>query len=198
VTQCLAHDSPADECLAVHINMATTFPSAADMTDLTEAEKSSLAGMQFYNDHDSGYSKQQGTRPQTLGYGLVDSPSGQAAWIYEKFYAWTDHAGTPETALSRDAMLDNITLYWLTATAASSARLYWESFQNFKTPEITRPLGVSIFPKEIFRPSRRWAERRYKNIVYWNELNQGGHFAAFEQPAAFVEEVRKCFRGFRS
>jgi pimeloyl-ACP methyl ester carboxylesterase len=198
VTQCLARDSSADECPAVHINMATTFPGADDMTDMTEAEKSCLAGMQFYNDHDSGYSKQQGTRPQTLGYALVDSPAGQAAWIYEKFHAWTDHAGTPETALSRDAMLNNITLYWLTATAASSARLYWESFENFKTPEITRPLGVSIFPKEIFRPSRRWAERYYKNIVYWNELSQGGHFAAFEQPVAYVEEVRKCFRAFRS
>jgi epoxide hydrolase len=153
--------------------------------------------MQFYEKSDSGYAKQQGTRPQTLGYALTDSPAGQAAWIYEKFHAWTHHDGTPEGALSRDEMLDNIMLYWLPANAASSARLYWESAGSFKAQALELPVGVSIFPKEIFRPSRRWAERSYKHIIHWNELKSGGHFAAFEQPDSFVDEVRTCFAHVR-
>ena len=156
---------------------------------------------QHYREWDSGYSKQQSTRPQTLGYGLVDSPAGQAAWILEKFWAWTDCNGHPENALSRDELLDNVMLYWLTASGASSARLYWESFgkEFSSTPDrgVTIPTGCSIFPKEIVPTPRSWAEKRYKNIVYWNELDRGGHFAAFEQPELFVEELRACFRLMR-
>jgi pimeloyl-ACP methyl ester carboxylesterase len=187
-----------DHCAGVHVNMPIAGPGPDQMNDLTDREKAALAAMQFYQDHDSGYSKQQSTRPQTLGYGLVDSPSGQAAWILEKFYQWTDCDGHPENVLSRDELLDNVMLYWITASGASSARLYWESFgSGFAGDPVAVPSGMSIFPKEIFRPSRRWAEHRYSNIVYWNELDKGGHFAAFEVPDAFVNEVRNCFRLMR-
>lgn len=185
-------------CLGLHINMPIALPSAEDMADLTPRELEGLAAMQFYNDHDSGYSKQQSTRPQTLGYGLVDSPVGQMAWIIEKFFQWMDCDGHPENVLTRDELLDNVMLYWLTASGASSARLYWESFASSLSPDpVTVPSGMSIFPKEIFRPSRRWAERTYTDIRYWNELDKGGHFAAFEQPKQFVEEVRSFFRTVR-
>ena len=156
-----------------------------------------LADLKRHVDKGTGYSKQQSTRPQTLGYGLTDSPVGQAMWIYEKFREWTDCDGTPENALTRDEMLDDITLYWLTATATSSARLYYESFGAFGTDKVTVPTGVSIFPKEIVRSSRRWAERQYTNIIHWNELDRGGHFAALEQPELFVDEVRATFRSLR-
>ena len=144
-------------CAAIHVNMPLIFPDPEDLAAPTPAEQASLAAMAHYQDKDSGYSKQQGTRPQTLGYGLVDSPVGQAAWIYEKMWAWTDNKGAPEDALSLDEMLDNIMLYWLPATGASSARLYWESFGSFASTKLDIPVGVSIYPKEIFRPSRRWA-----------------------------------------
>ena len=182
-----------DHCKAIHVNMVSARPDPID-DDLSELEKRGLAGMKHYQDWDSGYSKQQSTRPQTLGYGLVDSPIGQAAWIMEKFWAWTDCNGHPENALSRDKMLDDVMMYWLTASGASSARLYWESFGSFSAGEVQTPTGCSIFPREIFVCSRRWAENRYKNIIYWNELDRGGHFAAFEQPALFVDELRNCFR----
>jgi pimeloyl-ACP methyl ester carboxylesterase len=185
-------------CQAIHLNMVSARPDPDTMNDLTEAEKSAIAGMKHYQDWDSGYSKEQRTRPQTVGYSLVDSPAGQAAWILEKFWAWTDCDGHPENVLSRDEMLDNIMLYWLTQSGASSARLYWESFGTLSSPrEIEVPTGCSIFPKEIFTPSRRWAEKRYTNIIHWNELDRGGHFAAFEQPESFVGEVRACFRPLR-
>ncbi len=187
-------------CAGIHLNMPIAAPDPATMNDLTPAEQSALAGIAHYGEWDSGYSKQQSTRPQTVGYGLVDSAAGQAAWILEKFWAWTDCDGHPENVLSRDELLDNLMLYWLPGTGASSARLYWESFrtQTQALAPITVPSGCSIFPKEIFRMSRRWAEKRFTNLVYWNELERGGHFAAFEQPATFVNEVRACFRNMRA
>lgn len=188
-------------CAAIHVTMPIVEPDPDTMSDLTDRERSALEGMAFYSEWDSGYSKQQSTRPQTLGYGLADSPVGQMAWIIEKFYAWTDceRDGTrhPENVLSRDELLDNVMLYWLNNSAASSARLYWESFHNPNRDPIHMPTGCSIFPREIFRSSRRWAERRFSNLIYWNEPDRGGHFAALEQPDLFVEEVRNCFRGLR-
>jgi pimeloyl-ACP methyl ester carboxylesterase len=186
-------------CAGIHLNMPIAAPDPETMADLTEREKSALAGIQHYQEWDSGYSKQQSTRPQTLGYGLVDSPAGQAAWILEKFWAWTDCDGHPENVLTRDELLDNVMLYWLPGAGASSARLYWESFgrQTQAMANVTIPTGCSIFPKEIFRMSRRWAEKRFTDIVYWNELEKGGHFAAFERPETFVDEVRACFRHVR-
>jgi pimeloyl-ACP methyl ester carboxylesterase len=193
VTTALGRQDP-DHCAGIHLNMVVARPDPATLGELTEAEQSALAGIQHYRDWDSGYSKIQSTRPQTVGYGLVDSPAGQAAWILEKFWAWTDCDGHPENVLTRDELLDNIMLYWLPAAGASSARLYWESFTAYDPSPVPLPSGMSIFPKEIFRPSRRWAEQRYTDIRWWHELDRGGHFAAFEQPATFVDEVRGFFR----
>ncbi len=183
----------AEHCAGIHLNMVVA-PPDPNAEDLTEREISALQGIQYYQDWDSGYSKQQSTRPQTLGYALVDSPAGQAAWILEKMWAWTDCDGHPENVLSRDEMLDNIMVYWLNAAGASSARLYWESFGSAMSGEpIAVPMGGAIFPKEIFRTSRRFAENVYTNIVHWSEFDKGGHFAAFERPEVFVEDVRSCF-----
>jgi pimeloyl-ACP methyl ester carboxylesterase len=187
----------SEHCAAINLNMPIVAPDPATLGSLTPAEQSALAGIQHYQEWDSGYSKQQSTRPQTVGYGLVDSPAGQAAWILEKFWAWTDCDGHPENVLTRDELLDNVMLYWLPGTAASSARLYWESFRTPPFDPVKVPVGCSIFPKEIFRCSRRWAEKRFGSLLHWNELAKGGHFAAFEQPATYVDEVRACFRGLR-
>lgn len=185
-------------CAGIHLNMLVGVrPDPSTMEDLTETEKSAIASLQYYQDWDSGYSKEQSTRPQTVGYGLVDSPAGQAAWILEKFWAWTDSDGHPENVLTRDELIDNIMLYWLAGAGASSARLYWESFNRARPGQVQVPVGCSVFPREIFRGSRRWAEKRFDRLIYWNELAKGGHFAAFEQPEAYVSEVRNCFRGLR-
>ena len=185
-------------CAAIHVNMPITSPTEAAVANPDEKDQRALAGAEFYQQWDSGYSKQQSTRPQTLGYALADSPSGQAAWILEKFYAWTDCDGHPENVLTLDELLDNIMLYWLTNSGASSARLYWESFEKLFNDEgesiVRMPAGCSIFPGEVIPTPRSWAELRYGNIQYWNELDKGGHFAAFEQPELFVNEVRQCFR----
>ncbi|MCA1661343.1 MAG: epoxide hydrolase [Novosphingobium sp.] len=184
-------------CAGIHVNMPVARPLPEDLATPSEAELRALAALKHYQDWDSGYSKQQSTRPQSLGYGLVDSPVGLAGWILEKMWAWTDNGGSPYDALSRDAILDNIMLYWLPGTGASSARLYWESFAKFADGEVMIPAGASQFPREIIPAPRKWAERRYKNLIYWHELDQGGHFAAWEQPALFVEELRGCFRLMR-
>ena len=184
-------------CIGVHTNMPVVAPTADMLSNPTEQEQEAMAARKFYQDWDSGYSKQQSTRPQTLGYGLVDSPVGQAAWIVEKFYQWTDCNGHPENVLTRDELLDNVMMYWLTAAGASSARLYWESFARGSMNDVTVPSGVSIFPKEIFKASRRWVETRFKDLRYYNALEKGGHFAAFEQPEMFVAELRACFGSMR-
>ena len=181
-------------CQAIHLNMAVVTPDPETFDDLTEFEQAAIQSFQFYQDSDSGYSKQQSTRPQTLGYGLTDSPIGQAAWIIEKFYQWTDCDGHPENVISRDELLTNIMMYWLTETAASSAKLYWESFGEFNGSEVTTPTGVSIYPKEIFRASERWLKKRYTNLKYYNVLQEGGHFAAFEKPEIYINEIRTFFR----
>jgi epoxide hydrolase len=196
VTTWIGVEDPA-HCAAIHLNMPIAPPDPATMNDLTDREKSALAGMQHYQEWDSGYSKQQSTRPQTVGYGLVDSPAGQAAWILEKFWAWTDCNGHPENVLSRDELLDNVMLHWLPATGASSARLYWESFRTLSLDPVRVPVGCSIFPKEIFRTSKRWAEKRFEKLIHFEEMPKGGHFAAFEQPELYVNEVRACFRKVR-
>ncbi|WP_369795106.1 epoxide hydrolase family protein [Halioglobus sp. HI00S01] len=200
VTQAMGQ-SETEHCAGIHVNMPIAAPDPETMDDLTEAEQQALTDLAFYNDWDSGYSKQQSTRPQSLGYGLADSPVGQMAWIMEKFYAWTDNkingVKHPENVLTRDELLDNVMLYWLNNCAASSARLYWESFKNPNLGPIDMPVGCSIFPREIMRTSKRWAEKRFSNLLYWNELERGGHFAAMEQPEVFVNEVRACFRKMR-
>jgi len=185
-------------CQAIHLNMAIAAPDPETLESMTEKEQLALKDMGFYQEWDSGYSKQQSTRPQTLGYGLVDSPIGQAAWILEKFYQWTDCNGHPENILTRDELLDNVMMYWLTNSGASSARLYWESFNNNNQDEINIPTGISVFPKEIFRASERWIKKRFTNLKYFHELEIGGHFAAFEQPEIYIQEIRKFFGLFNS
>ena len=193
ITSYIARQDP-EHCLGIHINMGIVAPDP-NAENLTANELSIMAGWKYYQDWDSGYSKQQATRPQTLGYGLVDSPSGQAAWIVEKFYQWMDCNGHPENIVSRDELLDNIMVYWLTGSGASSARLYWESFGGGEGREqpVSIPMGATISTKDIFRTSERFASRVFTNIVYWKDKEEGGHFAAFEQPNAFVSELRECF-----
>jgi pimeloyl-ACP methyl ester carboxylesterase len=187
-----------DHVAGIHVQLAIVRLDPSLLTDLTEREQSSLDSGAYYSRWGSGYSTQQASRPQTLGYGLVDSPAAQCAWIVEKFWDWTDCDGHPENVVSRDDLLDNVMLYWIPATGASSARLYWESFHSTNTDPVDVPSGVSVFPKEIFRPSQRWVETRFTDLRYYNERDKGGHFAAFEQPDAFVDEVRAFFRLVRA
>jgi pimeloyl-ACP methyl ester carboxylesterase len=196
ITHELARQFP-DRIMAIHTNMPFVSFNSIDTTDITAEEQAGLDAMDLHRRTGRGYSEQQSTRPQTLGYALTDSPVGQCAWIVEKFWAWTDCDGHPERALTRDQMLDNISVYWFAATAASSGRLYWESLRQANAAPVTVPTGISVFPKEIFPISRRWAETRYLDLRYFNRLERGGHFAAFEQPALFVEELRKFFRLLR-
>jgi pimeloyl-ACP methyl ester carboxylesterase len=184
-------------CIAIHLNMPIARPAAGSSGDLTVDEQQALAAYAEHRQWGTGYSKQQSTRPQTLGYGLVDSPVGQLAWIVEKFWAWTDCDGHPENALSRDELLDNVMVYWATGSGASSARLYWESFNDFATDgRVDLPTGVAAFPKEILRTPRRWCETTY-NITHWTTMPRGGHFAAFEQPDLFVDDVQAFFATVR-
>ncbi len=187
--------------VSIHLTPPLAPPDPATFDDLTERERAALVSLEHAAEWDSGYSAEHSTRPQTVGYGLVDSPTALCAWIIEKFWAWADCDGHLENALCRDELLDNLMLYWLPGTGASSARLYWESIRQVNEwisgsaiEIVAVPTGCSIFPKEPQRPSRRWAARRFPDIRWWNELDKGGHFAALEQPAAFVNEVRSFFR----
>ena len=186
----------ADHCTAIHITLAMGTRPRLD-GDPTPDEQRAIKGAEYYQAWDSGYSKQQSTRPQTVGYALADSPAGQAAWILEKFWAWTDCDGHPENILDRDELLDNVMFYWATNSATSSARIYWESFGKARPTQLSVPVGVAVYPKEIVTPVRAWMEADYPNIVHWSEQLRGGHFAAFEQPGFFVDDIRTCFRQFR-
>ncbi|MDT8759208.1 epoxide hydrolase 1 [Sphingomonas psychrotolerans] len=194
--------------VGIHLNMPAVVPAdiakvlaAGDPApaDLSGKERSAFDQLQaFYRDN-SGYAAMMNTRPQTIGYSLVDSPVGMAAWMYEKIGQWTYPAGNPERVLGRDAILDDLSLYWLTGTGASAARIYCEDHSNNFNARgvIDLPVAVSVFPGEIFRAPRRWAERCYTRLFYFNEARDGGHFAAWEQPALFAEEVRAGFRPLR-
>jgi pimeloyl-ACP methyl ester carboxylesterase len=191
----------ATHIAGIHLVPPLAGPDPATLGDLTEAERAALASLEHTAEWDSGYSREHATRPQTIGYGLVDSPAALAAWIIEKFWSWTDHDGDLSAVLTHDELLDNLMMYWLPGTGASAARLYWESIRQVNewisgtaTDTVDVPTGCSVFPKELQRPSRRWAQRRFTDIRYWNEPAKGGHFAAFEQPALFVDEVRSFFR----
>jgi epoxide hydrolase len=191
----------AQHVVGIHLTPPLAPPDPATLDDLTERERAALASIEYSAEWDAGYSLEHATRPQTIGYGLVDSPAALCAWIIEKFVAWTDNDGPLENVLTRDELLDNLMLYWLPRTGASSARLYWESIRQVNlwisgavADVVDVPTGCSIFPKELQRPSRRWAEQRFVDIRYWNEPERGGHFAAFEQPELFVNEVRAFFR----
>lgn len=192
VTHAIGSQAP-EGCIGVHLNMPIAQPTPAAKTAPTAEDNLAFERMASFWEDGSGYAKIQATRPQSLGYGLVDSPVALAGWIFEKLHAWSDNPGHPCDVLGRDAVLDNIMLYWLPGTGASAARLYWESLDNMRPEDVLLPAGVSQFPKDIMHLPRSWVEQRMKNLVYWNELDRGGHFAAWEQPTLFVEELRKCF-----
>ena len=194
--------------LGIHVNMPATVPpeiakalllGGPPPPGLTEREKIAYQRMDNFYKNGSGYGLMMATRPQTLGYSLADSPVGLAAWFYDKFADWTHTNGDPEKVLTRDEMLDDITLYWLTNTGASAARLYWENnANNFNAVNISIPAAVTVFPGEIYRAPKSWAERAYKKLIYFHEVEQGGHFAAWEQPELFAQEIRAAFRPLRS
>jgi microsomal epoxide hydrolase len=183
----------------IHVNMALATPQQ-DTGSLSEREQADLAEMARWQDQESGYQRIQGTKPQTLGFGLTDSPAGLAAWIIEKFRTWSDCDGHPENAISRDRLLTNLSLYWLTGSITASTRLYYEVFRSqrmeFFTSQVKVPTGVARFPKEVMRFPRAWVEQRYR-VTHWSEQPRGGHFAAMEQPQLFVEDVRRFFRSVR-
>ncbi len=185
--------------VGIHVNMPGTVPAdiARLLTSgdpapagLSAKERAAFDSLDTFYKKSAGYSAVMVTRPQTVGYALADSPVGQAAWIYEKFAGWTYTDGNPERALTRDEMLDDISLYWLTNSATSSAQIYWEDHSNnFNAIELSMPVAVTVFPGEIYRAPRSWAERNYHQLVYWNEVDKGGHFAAWEEPELFSSEV---------
>lgn len=180
--------------IAIHTNQPFVLPPPP-YENLSNEEQRMMDDLALMGAQGAGYAMIQGTRPQTLGYGLADSPIGQAAWIYEKLIAWTDCDGNVENILTRDEILDNIMLYWLTNSATSAARFYWENHgEAVAGIQINVPVGVSLFPKEIYKAAKSWSELYMKNIIYWNETEKGGHFAAFEQPEIFTRELRNCFR----
>ena len=184
----------------IHLNMVIAFPPPdLDVSGLGDDERDSLASLEHYNRDENGYARIQGTRPQTVGYALDDSPAGLAAWIVEKFRGWTDCEGDVERCLTKDKMLDNIMLYWMTGTAHSAGRLYYEIEHGggfAPDARVEPPVGIAAFPREVLRFPRSWAERRY-NIVRWTDMPRGGHFAALEQPELLVDDVRSFFRMVR-
>jgi pimeloyl-ACP methyl ester carboxylesterase len=192
------HD--AEHVAGIHLGPPLAPPDPATLDALTAAERTALADLDAARAAGSGYTEQQATAPQTIGYALVDSPAALCAWIVERFWAWCDFETRLDEVLGADDLLDNVMLYWLPATGASAARLYWESirdveavFAGARADVVSVPVGCSIFPRENPRASRRWAERRFPDIRHWGEPPRGGHFAAFEQPALFVDELRERY-----
>ena len=195
-----------EQVIGVHVNMLMTFPSGdpADLVGLSDGDLGRLGALSRFDSELSGYMRLQQTRPQTLAYALNDSPVGQLAWIVERFQEWTGTGKVPEDVVDRDQLLTNVTIYWLTATAGSSAQFYYEgaaavraAASGAKPPPVTVPVGVAVFPHDIFLPVRRLAERDLPTITHWTEFDVGGHFAAMEQPRLFVGDVRAFFAGLR-
>lgn len=191
-----------ERVVGVHINMVTAGPPAGVEDPAAGVPPEELARtrerQEFFAD-ERGYSNIQGTKPQTLGYGLNDSPAGLAAWIVEKFRTWCDCEGDVESRFTKDELLTNVTIYWATQTITSSTRIYYESRHTPPSRElgyIETPVGCAIFPKELFIPPRAWAEAAF-NVTHWTEMPRGGHFAALEEPELLTEDVRKFFRALR-
>jgi pimeloyl-ACP methyl ester carboxylesterase len=198
VTTTLGYMAPPG-LIGIHLNMVMFQATEEERADATPAEQAMLAAAARYDQEFSGYYKLQSSRPQSIGFALADSPVGLAAWIYALFQDVSDSGMQPERVFELDAIIDDIMLYWLPNTGASSARLYWETMQSMRrggmpSAPMATPAGISMFPGEQIRLSKRWAERRFANLVHFNELAQGGHFAALERPGDFVDEVRATFR----
>jgi pimeloyl-ACP methyl ester carboxylesterase len=205
ITTAMARQAPAG-LLGIHVNLPATIPPEVGAVlaaggpapaGLSESERAAFEALDTFTKKNRAYSVMMNTRPQMISYGLTDSPVGLAAFIYDY------NNGEPERLLSKDQMLDDITLYWLTNTAASSARLYWENHSNIlsavalKTAEISLPVAITVFPEEIYRAPETWARRAFRNLTYFNEVDKGGHFAAWEQPELFSAELRAAFRSLR-
>ncbi len=200
VTTAIGFKAPPG-CVGIHLNFVAYQPTPEEMAAATPLEQAMIDSSTYYQNVLSGYATLQSTRPQTIGYALADSPVGQASWMYALFQDVSDSGGNAESVFSYDEMLDDIMLYWLPDAGASSARLYWEGRSSMAGPSPSEPMrtptGISMFPKELVRISRRWAEKRFTTLVHFNELKHGGHFAALEQPVLFTEEVRASFATLR-
>jgi len=198
VTTAIGYKAPPG-LIGIHLNMLMFQPTEQERDEATPHEQKMLDDARRYDQQFSGYFKVQATRPQSIGFSLADSPVGLAAWIYAMFQDISDSGANAESVFAIDTIIDNIMLYWLPNTGASSARLYWETMQSMQrggmpTTPMATPAGISMFPGEQLRLSKRWAERRFAKLVHFNEPAHGGHFAAMEQPPVFVEEVRNTFR----
>lgn len=211
IADAMARQAPQG-LLGIHVNMPATVPAdiAKALKDgdpapagLSVKEKAAFVSLNKLYTRGGGYAGMMVTRPQTLGYGLTDSPVGLASFFLDKFNEWTYSGGNAEKSLTKDEMLDDITLYWLTNTANSSAQLYWENnTNNFnvveqKTNDIKIPVAVTVFPGEIYQAPKSWTEKSYKNLIYFNEVSKGGHFASWEEPQLFTEELRAAFKALR-
>ena len=189
-----------EQLIGVHLNMVGIAPHPANRANLSSAEETFLKGMGRWQREERGYQEIQGTKPQTLGFALNDSPVGLCAWIVEKFRTWSDCDGNPENSYTKDQLLTNVMLYWVTQTFHSASRIYYEErhhpWRLGKDEKVSVPTGVAAFPKEIACAPREWAERAY-NIRHWTEMPAGGHFAAMEKPELMVEDMRAFFRGLR-
>ena len=184
--------------VGIHLNTQYAFP--AEIPDiLSPEEQRAVDTLALYTGYLGGSNHLQGTKPETIGFALADSPAGQAAWIYEKFQSKTDNDGLAEDALSTDDMLDAISLYWFTNSAASSARIYWEnSTGSLAGPKLALPVAVTVFPRDIPLLPRSWIEDTYTNLIHYGEAAKGGHFAALEQPEILVTEIRTGLRSLRT
>lgn len=211
IADAMARQAP-EGLLGIHVNMPATVPVEIAQAlkngepapaGLTAKEKAAYVSLNKLYTKGGGYAGMMVTRPQTLGYGLTDSPVALASFFLDKFNEWTYSGGNAEKSLTKDEMLDDISLYWLTNTAASSAQLYWENnTNNFnageqRTAEIKIPVAVTVFPGEIYQAPKSWTERSYKNLIYFNEVKKGGHFASWEEPQLFAEELRAAFKSLR-
>ena len=205
ITSGMARQAPAG-LLGIHVNLPATVPAEVGKAlaaggpapeGLSERERAAFDAIDKFSKRNRAYSVMMNTRPQLVGYALTDSPAGLAAWMYDY------NEGEPERSLTKDQMLDDVTLYWVTNSAASSARLYWENTSNLlsaagqMTAEISLPVAITVFPGEIYRAPETWARRAYRNLIYFHEVDKGGHFAAWEQPELFASELRAAFKSLR-
>jgi len=211
ITDAMGRQAPKG-LVGIHTNLLVTGLGGGEHPSGTEEEKAALAALATFRASGFGYFLEQATRPQTIGYALLDSPVALAAWLldhdtdsyYKISHAFVD--GQPAGNLTRDHILDNITVYWLTGTGASAARSYWESGQaqaaaqasGQAPPEASLPVGFTQFPDEIFRAPESWVEQRYPNVIYFHKAEKGGHFAAWEEPEIFTTEIRAAFRPLRA
>ena len=197
VTSALGAVQP-EGLLGIHLNSQYAFPAQIPEV-LSPDERRAVDTLTLYTGELGGSNHLQGTKPQTVGFALADSPAGQAAWIYEKYQSKTDNTGLAEDAISIDYMLDVISLYWYTNSAASSARIYWENKSaSMAGPKLTLPVAVTVFPADIPRLPRSWIQDTYSNLIHYGEANKGGHFAALEQPEILISEIRAGLRSLRA